>query len=340
MFSEQKTAIQNKLSKKTIKICIASTLITCFILCFCGCINQQQNTIKVSGAYALFPLMDTYWAKEYQKIHPEIKIEVSGGGAGKGMSDALAGIVDIGMVSRDIYQEEIDQGAFWVSVAKDAVVATINTKNPAVSHILSNGLTCEQFEAVFVSRTITTWGQLVNDSSITATIRVYGRSDSCGAADTWAKYLGEYSQDDLTNVADSTINGDPNLAAAVQGDRQGIGFNNINYVYDPITKQPYDNLVIVPIDLNNNGILDENEQFYDTSTDIINAIANDVYPSPPARALHLVTKTNFDDNEVAKNFVNWILTDGQQYVPQGGYIQLSNETIQDQINYLENGTRT
>ena len=338
MFSKHKKLIKNKTGRQTIKIGVTFTLIIFFIVCSCGCINQQQNKIKVSGAFALYPLM-TDWADEYRKIHPDIIIEVSGGGAGKGMSDALAKIVDIGMVSRDIYQEEIEQGAFWISVAKDAVVATINTKNPAVSHILSNGLTREQFEEVFILRNITTWGQLVNDSSITATIRVYGRSDSCGAADTWAKYLGEYSQDDLTNVADSTINGDPNLAAAVQGDKQGIGFNNINYVYDSTTKEPYDNLIPVPIDLNGNGILEENEQFYDILKDIVDAIANNVYPSPPARALHLVTKTNFDDNEVAKNFVNWILTDGQQYVTKSGYIQLSSETIQDQLDYLENGSR-
>ena len=29
------------------------------------------------------------WVKEYQKINPEIRIDVSGGGAGKGMTEAL-----------------------------------------------------------------------------------------------------------------------------------------------------------------------------------------------------------------------------------------------------------
>lgn len=326
-------------NKKTKTIIILSILII-LLSSLSGCVNQQNKTIKVSGAFALYPLMNK-WAEEYKKIQPDIKIEVSGGGAGKGMSDALSGLVDIGMVSRDIYPEEINQGAFWISVAEDAVVATINTQNPAITDILSKGVTKTQFEEIFIKRTnIKTWGQLVNDTTITDTIRVYGRSDSCGAAETWAKYLGEYTQDDLTNVADSTINGDPNLAAAIQGDNRGIGFNNINYLYDPETKQPYTNIIPVPIDLNNNGVLDEDEQFYDSITELVEAIANNLYPSPPARALHLVTKTNFDDKEIAKNFVNWILIDGQQYVSQNGYIQLSQETIQGQISYLENGIRT
>jgi len=61
----------------------------------CGCVNKQENTIKISGAFALYPMMGT-WADEYQRLHPDIKIDLSAGGAGKGMSDALMGIVDIG----------------------------------------------------------------------------------------------------------------------------------------------------------------------------------------------------------------------------------------------------
>jgi len=328
----------NKKRYNNIKIKILSVLII-YLLIFSflsGCTIQDKKTIKVSGAFALYPMMNI-WADEYKKINPDIKIEVSAGGAGKGMSDTILGIVDIGMVSRGIYQEEINQGIFWVSVAKDAVVATINTANPVIEIILTKGLTRRQFEEIFIKRNITTWGRLVGIPDIKDSIRVYTRSDACGAAETWALYLGEYNQDDLTNIADSAINGDPNLAAAIQGDKLGIGFNNINFVYDSITKRPFDGLKPVPIDLDENGLLDEYERFYDTRDEIVNSIANDIYPSPPARALHLVTKNNFSD--ITQDFIYWILTDGQEYVSTSGYIELSEETISEQISYLERGER-
>ncbi|KYK28784.1 phosphate ABC transporter substrate-binding protein [Thermoplasmatales archaeon SG8-52-1] len=318
---------------KIISILVIYLLIFSFLS---GCTIQDKKTIKVSGAFALYPMMNI-WAEEYKKIKPDVKIEVSAGGAGKGMSDAILGIVDIGMVSRDIYQEEINQGIFWISVAKDAVVATINTNNPVIEKILLNGLTRQQFEEIFIKRNITTWGQLIGNPTIKDNIRVYTRSDACGAAETWALYLGDYNQDDLTNVADSAINGDPNLAAAIQGDRLGIGFNNINFVYDSTTKKPFEGIKPVPINLNENGFLNENERFYDTRDDIVNSIANEIYPSPPARALHLVTKNNFTD--ITKDFIYWILTEGQKYVSTSGYIELSEETISEQIIYLERGER-
>ena len=306
------------------------------IISTCGCLNDDSKTIEISGAFALYPMMGT-WADEYQILHPDIKIDRSAGGAGKGMSDAIQGLVDIGMVSREIYQSEIDQGIFWISVCKDAVVATINENNPAYETLILKGLTKQQFINIFIDRTITTWGELINDSENTNKINVYTRSDACGAAKTWAAYLGNYTQDDLTNSADSAINGDPNLAAAVQGDINGIGYNNINFVYDATSKTPFENLRPIPIDLNENGILDNSENIYETRDDIVTAIAEDVYPSPPARALHLVTKKQFTG--ITKDFVNWILTDGQAYIAENGYIQLSQNMISLQMTYLETGVR-
>jgi phosphate transport system substrate-binding protein len=330
---KRKREYLNKKTKNILIIIIVLAIIGLIAYSFTG---DENKTIKVSGAFALYPMMNI-WAEEYQEIYPDIEIEVSAGGAGKGMSDAIRGVVDIGMVSREIYQEEIDQDVFWVSVAKDAVVATINKENPVINDILTNGLTKEQLKNIFIIGNITTWGQLVGDPTNNDPIRVYTRSDACGAADTWAKYLGTYTQDDFTKKA-SGVNGDPGLAGAVKGDKLGIGYNNINFAYDSNTKNPFEGLKIVPLDLNEDGMIDEdNESFYDTIDDIVNAIAEDKYPSPPARALYLVTKNKFTG--ITKDFINWILTDGQQYVSQSGYIQLSEETISEQLEYLEQGSR-
>ena len=75
--------------------------------------KQLKGRITFSGAWALYP-MTVRWAEEFQKIHPAVKMDIGAGGAGKGMADCLAGVVDIGMVSREIYAEEVKKGAWWV----------------------------------------------------------------------------------------------------------------------------------------------------------------------------------------------------------------------------------
>jgi len=63
--------------------------------------KELKGQISLSGAFALYPLA-VKWAEEFRKLHPKVKIDISGGGAGKGITDALAKVVDLGMVSREL----------------------------------------------------------------------------------------------------------------------------------------------------------------------------------------------------------------------------------------------
>lgn len=157
-------------------------------------------------------------------------------------------------------------------------------------------------------------------------IDVYTRSDSCGAAETWAKYLGDYYQEDLKGTG---IYGDPGIAEAVKKDPLGIGYNNLNYAYDMQTGKPVAGLIVIPLDLNENGRIDAEEDFYDTKEELTQAIATGHYPSPPTRALHFVAKNEFTG--VAKAFIRWILTEGQQYVGEVGYVALPQEKIDEEL---------
>lgn len=299
----------------------------------CGCYNAGQNqtpqqvSIRVSGAWALYPMM-VKWAEEYQKIHPNVKIDISAGGAGKGMADALGGLVDLGMVSRNIDPAEIEKGAFPIRVVKDAVVSTFNKKNPAAAEILSKGVTRQKFKDIFVSGNLTTWGEAVGKPEIKTKIIVYTRSDSCGAAETWANYLSA-KQEDLKGVG---VYGDPGIADAVSNNPSSIGFNNLNFAFDNSTGKPVGNVFLIPIDLNEDGVIDGKESFYSTKGEFLSAIIDGRYPSPPARDLYLVAKRGFSGP--AKDFVRWILTDGQKYVADSGYISPQNETLVKQLEEL------
>lgn len=283
-------------------------------------IAEMQGVIRISGAWALYPMM-VKWSEEFGKIHPKVRIDVSAGGAGKGMADALAGFVDIGMVSREVRPEEIKQGAFYVPVVKDAVFPTINDKNPLVAKGLMNkGVHKRAFVDLWIGGKTLTWGSIVGTPAKDI-IRVYTRSDSCGAAETWAAYLGKH-QEDLKGVA---VYGDPGLAEAVKKDYFGLGYNNLNYAYDAKTGLPVNGLKVLSIDVNENGKIDPEEDL-STKQKAIGAVVSGKYPSPPARDLYLIAKGEFKGP--AKAFVKWILTDGQKYVDEVGYISLSKSQIE------------
>jgi len=288
-----------------------------------------EGRVSISGAWALYPMV-VKWAEEFQKAYPQVKIDVQAGGAGKGIADAIAGMVDFGMVSRDVNPAEIEKGAFPIPVTKDAVVPMINVKNPCLSDILSKGLTQKAFTDIWINETVETW-QAVVGGKIPAPLHVYTRSDACGAAETWAAFLGKKRQEDLNGTA---VYGDPGLAEAVQRDPLGIGFNNVNFAYDPKSLVPVAGLTVAPIDLDGNGKIDPSEQFYKTRDELTKAIAEGRYPSPPARDLYMVSK-GVPSNPAAAAFLRWILTDGQKFVPETGYIQLSPEKIKAGLEKLK-----
>jgi phosphate transport system substrate-binding protein len=290
--------------------------------------GPDSGTITISGAWALYPMM-IRWSEVYQETHPNIQFDISAGGAGKGMSDALANAVDIGMVSRAIYPEEVEKGASWTSVTKDAVFLTVSENNPVWADLHRQGVSQETLMDIYITGDITTWGQVVGRPEITDPIHVFTRSDAAGAPATWAEFLGDKTQEDLLGVG---VYGDPGVLDAVIKDPLGIGYNNLNYAFDFDTGQPVSGAKVVPLDADNNGQADPTE-IYDTKEQAIKAVAEGHYPSPPARELNLVTKG--EPQGLTKEFINWILTDGQQYVNEVGYIPLTEQQLQTELEKLK-----
>jgi len=303
----------------------------------CGCGNQaeKQNlaggelkgTISISGAFALYPIT-VKWAEEFQKLHPKVRIDVSAGGAGKGMTDALSQMVDLGMFSRGVSPEEIGKGAWFIAVAKDAVVPTINSSNPNISAVKARGLTHDEFVSLFLTQTTRTWNQLIKSAGANK-INIYTRSDACGAAEMWGKYLGK-NQESLNGIG---VFGDPGIADAVKNDKFGIGYNNVIYAYDINSRKVYPGMEVIPLDKNKNGKIDKEEDFYYSLDEIMKAIRKGDYPSPPARDLYFVSKGK-PQNKAAVEFLKWILDEGQNYVNEAGYVALSPEKLQSELSKL------
>lgn len=289
--------------------------------------GELSGNISLSGAFALYPLA-VKWAEEFQNMHPGVRIDISAGGAGKGMMDALANVVDLGMVSRDVQPAEVGNGAVVFAVAKDAVVATINADNPFVGELMRRGLTRETAVKLWVTGEYRTWGDVLGTADDTP-VHVYTRSDACGAAETWAQWLGT-TQEDLGGTG---VFGASGVASAVQKDRLAIGLNNLSYAYDEGTRQPNPGILVFPIDVDGNGRIDPEEDFYATKDEIITAIAADLYPSPPARDLFLVSGGVPQKPAVAE-FIKYILTEGQQYNVPIGYIGLSQEKLDAGLKLL------
>ncbi len=290
---------------------IISLLIASFLSISGGRVLAQDKelggTITLSGAWAIYPTA-VAWAEAFQKKYPKVKIDVSAGGAGKGAADAIAGLVDIGMVSRDPDPAEIKKGITPIYILHDAVFPVTSDKNPALAELLKKGVKLNTWVGIYVDGLITTWDQVIG-SKVDKKIHVYTRSDSCGAAQSWAAYLGK-KQEDLKGVG---IYGDPGLLEAAKRDPIGLGFNNFSYIFTR-DGSVVSGARIVPIDSNENGIADSDE-IYANREAAIKAIRAGRYPATRKNYFFVKGKPN----GLVKEFIEFTLSEeGAKIVDETG----------------------
>lgn len=309
-----------------------SVVLSMVVLMITGCGSGRkqklEGQVSVSGAFALYPLA-VQWSNDFQVRYPEVKIDVSAGGAGKGMTDVLNGMVDYAMLSRELHKEEVDAGAVAFVVGRDAVIPVINSENPHIQELLKRGIKADEARKIWVTGEITTWGQLLGTKE-KRKINVYTRSDACGAAQTFASWF-DAKQEDLKGTA---VFGDPGIAQALQKDKWGIGFNNLAYAYDPQTHRPQERLAAFPIDSDMDGQISELEACYDTKEKLVHAIEEDIFPTPPARDLYFVTKGAPKDS-ASLGFLKYILKEGQRFNEPAGYVQISGKQLSENAKILK-----
>ncbi len=312
---------------------ISFYLLAAVVLAGCGSNNKSKTdeklsgSITVSGAFALYPLTQK-WAEEFMKVNPDVRIDISAGGAGKGMTDVLAGMADMAMFSRSVSAEEESKGAWKIAVAKDVVLPTINASNPVYAELKTRGLTKDEFRKIYITGEITDWKQLGLKTG--GPISLFTRSDACGAAEMWAMFM-DGAQEDLKGVG---VFGDPGIADAVKQDVKAVGFNNIIYAYDNKTGKIQDGIGIIPIDINENGKIDPEEDLYSDMKLLTAAIAKGEFPEPPARQLFFICKGK-PTNNVVVAFLNYVLTTGQQWVEESGYVKLPDSDIEIELKKIQ-----
>ena len=107
-----------------------------------------SGALKVGGSTSVEPLMGAL-RQAYIALNPGVDIEISGGGSGTGISEATSGVLNIGMSSRALKDNE-KEALTGIEIALDGVAVIVNPANPI------SGITIEQVKGIFTGET-TRW---------------------------------------------------------------------------------------------------------------------------------------------------------------------------------------
>ena len=114
--------------------------------------NGASGSVTVSGSSSVSPLMQKL-IEGYNTVNPNVEIELQTSDSTTGMTDAINGMSDIGMASRELKQEELDAGLVNTVIATDGIAIIVNNESPITD------LTTEQVRDIYLGN-ITDWSEL------------------------------------------------------------------------------------------------------------------------------------------------------------------------------------
>ncbi|MBA7555814.1 hypothetical protein ES705_48501 [subsurface metagenome] len=120
---------------------------------------------------------------------------------------------------------------------------------------------------------------------------------------------------------------------SIRRDPLSIGFCCQRYAYDLLTRKEIDEIKVIPLDCNSNGILEDKEMFYDNLDFLQRAMWLGKYPCHSFQNHYIVAKEK-PKNKLHIDFMKWILTEGQKELHNEGFILLRTRIINTKIEEL------
>jgi phosphate transport system substrate-binding protein len=263
---------------------------------------SQGSTIKIDGSSTVFPISEAM-AEEFMAQNRGTQVTVGVSGTGGGFKKFCAGELDITGASRPIKGSEADEckakGIEYVQVevARDALTVVVNRSNP-----LTN-ITSEQLKKIWepaAEGKITKWNQ-VDSSWPNAAMALFGPGTDSGTFDYFtAAIVGEEgaSRTDYTASED-----DNTLVTGISGNVNALGyFGMAYYLENEETLKALSVDGIAPTPAN---------------------VENGTY-KPLSRPIFIyVKKSSLTGNPQVRSFVEFVLNNAPDIVPEVGYVPLS-----------------
>lgn len=314
--------------------------------------GAQSGPILLNGAGATFPYpIYSKWFDVYRQKHPNIQINYQSIGSGGGIRQVIAGTVDFGASDGPMKDEQMAQVKTGVLHFPTVLGSDVPTYNiPGVTTELN--FTQAALAGIFLGK-ITKW----NDPEIANAnkgvklpaddIVVVHRSDGSGTTYIWVDFLCKVSKEWETKVGrDTSVNwpvglggkGNEGVSGLVKQTPDAIGYVELIYAlqnslsYGKVQNQDG---VFVKADLASvtaaaAGAARKMPEDFRVS--ITNAPGKASYPISSFTWLLIPAAiSDAAKRDTLKDFLKWMLADGQSYTTSLGYAPLPKEVVQQEM---------
>jgi phosphate transport system substrate-binding protein len=283
-------------------------LLVFFSACKSSDSPEDSTTSKDNGNYIENKGSDTIvnlalaWAEQYQILHPEVSISVTGGGSGTGIAALINNTVDIANASRQIKPEELqaakENGVNPIEyvISKDAIAIVVNPENPV------DRLTIQQISDIYSGK-INNWSELGGENR--PIVRL-SRETNSGTHVYFLENvlrLGDPNNKTLFSTDTLLLPSSQGITTETSQNPNAIGYDGLGYVTP--------DLKVIAVAVDSNG------PYVIPSAETVN---QGTYPI--ARDLYMYT--NGQPTGVIEAYLDWIRSpEGQKIVKDLGFVPIN-----------------
>lgn len=279
--------------------------------------KDPGDVIYIKAPKFTSPLVEK-WINEYNKKNNQVKFKFA-------EMQSIKENVDIQLVISEPSEPVLQTGDFISIVGRYALLPVSSINNPVLVELNKKRLNSKRLKELFFEEDILD-EDLSNKSKKKINATIYSGNNNESGAIAFASHFG-YSP---TNLKGKKISGDDiYLLHAIQKDNSGITFNNLSYLYDMNTRRLKNNVAIIPLDLNKG----QQEMLAQSNIDkTIELLENESIDLIPVESFGFVYQNNLP---AIKDFLKWILTEGQNYNHQYGFLRLDPKTLITQQKQID-----
>jgi len=286
-----------------------------------------EDSIRVLSTPDLYSL-SAKWAEEYNRLYPDMKIRIVNVSDSK-MADKHMAEGNIGFVSNDYYKGFNSQSLWRVVVGRDVIVPVINSKNPFSDEIYKKGVSPQTFARFFENADSANWGTLLKNRNMKPANYYWIKDESIEAG------LSEFLEISQIKISGIEVENGAEMISAIQKDPYAIGFCKMINILDFKNQSIVENIRLLPIDRNANGVIDYNEEIYNNFNVFSRGVWIGKYPKALFSNIYSVSY-NQPKREPEVAFLKWVLTEGQQFLLANGFSDLLISERQTTVDKLYN----
>jgi phosphate transport system substrate-binding protein len=290
--------------------------------------SDSEALIRMGGSYALVPLLEAC-CDSFNKLYPNVQFETTPSNSREGIRGLEEGRFQIALLSFPFKQANPNDKLFCMNIAQEVVVPMVNKNNPYLDKIRGKGISPKMLQDLYNSGENQDWA-IITGSETGDKIHLFTREQGSGTASTWASFIWTRPED----MKAQRVNSEMEMIRQIRENPLAFGYCNLGYVYNSMDAQSIEDLSIVPIDRDMDGVIENTDCQCESAEDIKRCVWLGKFPRDLCRLLRITGNKKIITPE-GMAFINFLLHEGQEIAKSMGYCNLNNVQLEYSLKKLE-----